>query len=137
MRIVLDKDSARSPATGLSRFCKPGMLVAACVVATATAGLLPSTAVAQVQATVDYLARMDADQDGRVSLVEYQDWMSYAFDAMDRNHDDVLSAAELPGGRGKQVTRSEHRSRLAAAFARQDRNGDGSLSTAELAAPPR
>jgi hypothetical protein len=51
---------------------------------------------AQVQASSDYLARMDADRDGRVSLSEYQDWLCYAFDAMDRNHDGVLVAAELP-----------------------------------------
>ncbi len=99
--------------------------------------LLPAGAIAQVRASGDYLARMDADHDGRVSLAEYQDWMSYAFDAMDRNHDEVLSASELPGGHGKPVTRAEHRARLAAAFSRQDRNGDGGLSAAELAAPPR
>ena len=80
---------------------------------------------------------MDADRDGRIALVEYQDWLCYAFDAMDRNHDGVLSPAELPGGRGKPLTRDEHRSRLAAAFRRQDRNGDGFLDSRELAAPPR
>ena len=92
---------------------------------------------AQVQGSVDYLARMDTDHDGRVSLPEYQDWLSYAFDAMDRDRDGVLVAAELPGGRGRATTRSEHRARLAAAFGRQDRNGDGVLDARELAAPPR
>ena len=94
-------------------------------------------ALAQVHVTGDYLARMDADRDGRIALVEYQDWLSYAFDAMDRNHDGLLSPGELPGGRGKQVARSEHRARLAAAFARQDRNRNGFLDAGELAAPPR
>ena len=94
-------------------------------------------ALAQVHATDDYLARMDADHDGRIALVEYQDWLSYAFDAMDRNHDGLLSPAELPGGRGQPVTRSEHRARLAAAFDRQDRNHDGFLDARELATPPR
>ena len=94
-------------------------------------------ALAQVRVTGDYLARMDADRDGRIDLVEYQDWLSYAFDAMDRNHDGLLSLAELPGGRGKPVARSEHRARLATAFARQDRNRDGVLDAGELAAPPR
>jgi len=94
-------------------------------------------ALAQVVATNDYLARMDADHDGRVSLVEYQDWLSYAFDAMDADHDGVLAPAEQPGGRGKPITRDAHRARLADAFSRQDKNHDGMLSAAELAAPPR
>lgn len=92
---------------------------------------------AQVRHSDDYLARMDADGDGRVSLPEYQDWMSYAFDAMDRDHDGVLATAELPGGRGHALTRAEHRARLAAVFARQDRNADRALDARELAAPPR
>ena len=40
---------------------------------------LPCAVRAQVTATGDYLARMDSDRDGRVSLAEYQAWMSYAF----------------------------------------------------------
>ena len=96
-----------------------------------------ATAHAQVTASADYLARMDADRDGRVSLVEYQDWLSYAFDAMDADHDGTLAPAEQPGGRGKPITRDAHRARLAEAFARQDKNHDGTLGAAELAAPPR
>ncbi|MCY7353704.1 MAG: hypothetical protein LH470_01215 [Lysobacter sp.] len=96
-----------------------------------------SSAVAQVTATSDYVTRMDADRDGRVALVEYQDWLSYAFDAMDRNRDGILLPSELPGGRGKPVTRVEHRAKLAATFLRQDANRDGSLSAKELAAPPQ
>ncbi|MCI4569214.1 hypothetical protein [Lysobacter sp. CFH 32150] len=99
--------------------------------------LLPLIAAAQVTQTSDYLARMDADGDGRVALVEYQDWMSYAFDAMDRNRDSILAAEELPGGRGQPVTREAHRARLAETFKRQDGNRDGFLSTKELAAPPQ
>ena len=90
-----------------------------------------------VHATADYLARMDADRDGRVSLAEYQAWMGYGFDAMDRDHDGVLSAAELPGRRGgAPLARDAHRARLAANFARQDHDHDGFLNARELAAPP-
>ena len=92
---------------------------------------------AQVRDAGGYLARMDADGDGRVSLAEYQAWMGYGFDAMDRDHDGVLSPPELPGGRGAPLTRDAHRARLAAAFARQDRSRDGFLDATELAAPPR
>ncbi len=92
---------------------------------------------AQVAATSDYLARMDSDGDGRVGLVEYQDWMSYAFDARDLDRDRVLSADELPGGKGQPITREQHRERLAATFAKQDLDRDGFLSARELSAPPQ
>lgn len=98
---------------------------------------LPLLAAAQVNGTNDYLERMDADRDGRVSQAEFLDWMSYAFDARDRNRDGVLSADELPGGKGAAITRATHRERLAATFRKQDRNGDGFLDTRELAAPPQ
>lgn len=96
---------------------------------------------AQVVRASDYLARMDVDGDGRVSLTEYQDWLSYAFDDMDRNRDGVLTPDELPGGKpargpGRTITRAEHRARLASAFNRQDANRDGHLDASELAAPP-
>lgn len=97
----------------------------------------PAPAPAPPQCSGDYLARMDADGDGRVSLVEYQDWLSYAFDGMDRDHDGVLSAAEQPGGRGQPLTREEHRARLAERFRRQDVDRSGFLDEKELAAPPQ
>ena len=99
--------------------------------------LLPLAATAQVTATADYLERMDADGDGRVALPEYQDWLTYAFDGMDRDRDGVLVAAELPGGLGDAVTRVAHRERLALRFAKQDANRDGYLDARELAAPPQ
>ena len=100
--------------------------------------LLPAAAQAQqVQRAGDYLARMDADGDGRVSPLEYQDWMSYAFDGMDGDRDGILQPHEQPGGRGQPITRAEHRKRLAERFARQDANRDGFLDARELAAPPR
>ena len=99
--------------------------------------LLPATCVAQVNATSDYLARMDGDGDGRISQIEYLDWMSYAFDARDLNRDGVLAAVELPGGKGQAITRQQHRERLAATFAKQDIDKNGYLSAKELAAPPQ
>lgn len=99
--------------------------------------LLPAMAFAQVTATSEYLQRMDSDGDGRVSQGEYLDWMSYAFDARDANHDAVLSPHELPGGKGRALTRQQHRERLADTFRKQDVNRDGFLSARELAAPPQ
>ena len=98
---------------------------------------LSFSAAAQLRGSGDYLQRMDTDNDGRVSLTEYQAWMGYAFARMDRDRDGVLTAAELPGGRGRTVTLAAHREALAAAFRRQDRNGDGFLDARELAAPPQ
>ena len=103
---------------------------------------LPAMASAQVQRTdaasiENYLSKMDADRDGRVSLVEYQDWLTYAFDGMDRDRDGVLSAAEQPGGKGQPLTREQHRARLAERFRKQDANRDGYLNARELAAPPQ
>lgn len=99
--------------------------------------LSPVFAQAQVQRTGDYLSRMDADGDGKVSLSEYQDWLTYAFDGMDRDRDGVLSPVEQPGGKGQPITREQHRARLAERFRKQDVNRDGFLSARELAAPPR
>ena len=98
---------------------------------------LPLAAPAQVQRSADYLARMDANGDGRVSLVEYQDWLSYAFDGMDRDCDGVLATNEQPGGKGAPSTREQHRARLAERFRKQDVNRDGFLDAKELSAPPQ
>jgi len=89
------------------------------------------------QGSGDYLARMDTDRSGKVSLLEYQDWLSYAFDGMDRNRDGVLAPEEQPGGRGKPITRETHRARVAERFKRQDIDRSGELDARELAAPPQ
>lgn len=99
--------------------------------------MLPIPGPAQVSRTSEYLDRMDRDHDGRVSLAEYQAWMGYAFEQMDRDGNGTLVADELPGGRGKPVSLVAHREALAAAFRRQDINRDGVLDARELAAPPQ
>ena len=124
-------DSARRPAEFGSR----SHALRALVVGVGL--LLAVPAASQVSATRDYLQRMDTDGNGRVSLSEYQAWMGYAFERMDRNGDGMLTPDELPGGRGKPVSLVAHRAALAATFARQDRNRDGALDARELAAPPQ
>lgn len=110
---------------------------AALVLLAALGGAIGAAGAQAVDSTGSYLQRMDRDGDGRVSLDEYLAWMSYAFDARDLDHDGVLSPAELPGGRGKPITRAQHQATLTARFRKQDSNGDGYLSAKELAAPPR
>ena len=103
----------------------------------APAASAPEKNLGAVDASTDYLARMDGDRDGRVSLAEYQAWMGYAFERMDRNGDGLLTADELPGGKGRTVSLAEHRESLAAMFRRQDADRDGFLDAKELSAPPR
>ena len=97
----------------------------------------PAAPVTAPQGTGDYLSRMDADGDRRISLLEYQEWLTYAFDGMDRNRDGVLTPDELPGGKGQAITREVHRARLAERFRRQDANRDGFLDARVLSGPPR
>lgn len=99
-------------------------------------GSISAPANAQVQHTREYLAKMDENGDGKVSSAEYLHWMSYAFDAMDRNADGVLAPDELPGGKGKAITRAAYLAQLTERFHKQDVNRDGFLSAKELAAPP-
>lgn len=97
--------------------------------------LLSSGASAQSQN--DYLASFDADGDKRVSLVEFQRAMSWAFEQMDKNGDGILSPEEQLVPKAKTFTLKEHHDRLAIQFGKQDKNKDGFLSAKELAAPPQ
>lgn len=115
-------------------FCKPGA-------GWSWLGLMLLLASPQVLAQssrADYLRHFDANGDGRVSLREYQDYMSRGFRGMDRNRDGVLAAHELPVGahwRGP-VTLEAHLRSLARTFDLLDVNNDGYLDAVELTAPP-
>lgn len=89
--------------------------------------------------TSEYLARMDADHDGRVSVDEYQQYMSLGFERMDANDDGVVDASERPPSprNRKPMTLARHQHNLAEVFYRQDIDDDGYLDARELAAPPR
>jgi Ca2+-binding EF-hand superfamily protein len=97
-------------------------------------GLAAPRAVAQSQSV--YFNNADLDDDGRLSLVEFQDWMSYAFKRMDANRDGVLAPSEQLVNNAKTITLADHHARLAGQFKRQDKNGDGFLSPREFLAPP-
>lgn len=103
---------------------------AALIAAFALAAGLPDT-------PADYLARMDLDDDGRIDLGEYRDYMSRGFRHRDGDGNGVLEGDELPVPGARTVRLSDHLDSLEAAFLRQDVDGDGRLDVRELAAPPR
>ena len=109
------------------------------LIAIAAAGLAGGVVVsgAMAQTTADFVARMDADGDRRVSLAEYTEHLSYAFRRMDADGNGVLEPSEQLVPNAKRLTRDEHHANLAAMFRRQDTSRDGFLSASELAAPPR
>jgi len=103
--------------------------------ATLLASLLAiGPAYAQTQSS--YFNAVDTDRDGRISLAEFQERMSWAFHQMDRNRDQVLSPDEQLVPNAPTLTLAEHHRRLAEQFRRQDKNKDGSLSPREFLAPP-
>lgn len=90
----------------------------------------------QAQSSSDYFAAVDLDSDGRVSLLEFQERMGWAFRQMDRNADGTLSPDEQLVPNAPTLSLTEHRRRLAEQFARQDKDHDGWLSRREFLAPP-
>lgn len=85
----------------------------------------------------DYLARFDSDGDRRVSLAEYQAYLSRGFTRMDRNRDGRIDESEWPQPGNRALTWDAHQRNLAATFRRQDVNADHFLDLIELTAPPR
>lgn len=114
---------------------------AACIAGCMMAGMLAATLPpATARDRGEYFAGIDRDGDGRISLAEFQDYMSRGFRAMDRNGDGILQDHELPEGvvlrPGQPRTLSALLANLERAFHRMDRDGSGWLSEAELLAPP-
>lgn len=88
------------------------------------------------QSQSSYFNAVDTDHDGRISLPEFQERMSWAFRQMDLNADQVLDPEEQLVPNAPTLTLTELHRRLAAQYRRQDKNQDGSLSPREFLAPP-
>ena len=99
--------------------------------------LLAACPVHAQDSRADYLRRFDSNADGRVSEAEYVAYMSRGFERLDLNHDGVLEAGELPGGRGKPITLRAYQANLRRQFHRLDGHHHGYLNARELTAPPR
>ncbi|MEO8160624.1 MAG: hypothetical protein ABI588_04325 [Arenimonas sp.] len=91
---------------------------------------------AAAQSSSSYFDAVDTDHDGRISLAEYQDRLSYAFRQMDRNGDGVVEESEQLVPRAPRLTLAQLHEQLAGQFRRQDKNHDGALSPREFLAPP-
>lgn len=98
--------------------------------------LLCASAPTSAQSRAGYFGSADGDHDGRLSLAEFQDWMSYAFRRMDGNRDNVLDPGEQHVPNATRLTLEELHARQAEQFRRQDKNRDGFLSEQEFLAPP-
>ncbi|MEO7251267.1 MAG: hypothetical protein ABIW30_01525 [Arenimonas sp.] len=95
-----------------------------------------ATATCYAQSQSSYFAAVDTDHDGRISLAEFQERMSWAFRQMDHNGDQILTRDEQLVPNAATLSLGELHRRLAAQFRRQDRNHDGTLSPREFLAPP-
>ena len=92
---------------------------------------------ASAQNREQYFAGIDSNGSGGVSIAEFQDWMAYAFNHIDKNANDVIDVEEALVPKMAGVTRARHQANIAAQFRRQDRNKNGELSMLELTAPPQ
>lgn len=101
------------------------------------AALLLASGGAALADAGDYFRAVDLDGDGRLSLAEFLERMSYAFHQRDADGDGVLAPHEQHAPGARAITLDEHRARFATQFLRQDADGDGYLSPAEFLAPPR
>lgn len=92
---------------------------------------------AYAQSREQYFANIDSNGNGGVSIAEFQEWMAYAFNRIDKNANNIIDADEALVPKMAGVTRAQHQANIAAQFRRQDRNKNGELSMLELTAPPQ
>ena len=92
---------------------------------------------ASAQSREQYFSRIDSNRNGGVSLTEFQDWMSYSFNRIDKNGNNVIDPDEALVPKMAGVTRTRHLANISAQFRLQDRNKSGELSMLELTAPPQ
>ncbi len=105
------------------------------------AGAIRLRATELARSPAELLQRFDSNHDGRVTLYEYQRYLSRGFEAMDRNRDGIVAAEELPDGTRYHERRALDLTTLEQRFARQfhalDHDRNGSLDLKELNQPPQ
>ena len=83
-----------------------------------------------------YFEVVDTDRDGRISLPEYLDRMTWAFRREHAIAVRIHAPEEQLAPNSPRLTRADLEARLQGQFRRQDRNRDGTLDPAEFLAPP-
>ncbi len=107
------------------------MMIAGGAAALALTAVIGGVAVAQQAPAERSAARADADRDGRITQAEFVQARVQRLTAMDANNDGSVTAEERAAG--KQAQRAE---RVAARFDRLDTDRNGSISRAEFEARP-
>lgn len=106
-------------------------MIAASAAALALTAVIGGVAVAQQAPAESPAASADADRDGRITQAEFVQARVQRLTAMDANNDGSVTAEERAAA--KQAKRAE---RMAARFDRLDTDGNGSISRAEFDARP-
>jgi Ca2+-binding EF-hand superfamily protein len=76
--------------------------------------------------------RIDADKDGKITLVEMEEWRTTAIFRLDADEDGKVTRAEVDGAMAKQAEKTGKTRDSSQFFGRFDLNGDGSIDHDEL-----
>ena len=101
-------------------------------IAAASAALLAAPAALAHKNATEF-QRMDGNNDGVVSSSEHEAYARTAFNAIDTNHDDNITADELDAAEGKVSRHASGPTEMssAARIRRRDTNADGIISRSE------
>lgn len=108
------------------------MMIAGGAAAIALTAVIGGVAVAQQAPTERPAARADADRDGRITQAEFVQARVQRLTAMDADNDGSVTAEERAAGK-----QAQHAERMAARFDRLDTDRDGSISRTEFEARPQ
>jgi len=111
---------------------RPRFISVAFAIAASSAALLAAPSAFAAQNATEF-QRMDGNNDGVVSSSEHEAYARKAFNAIDSNHDDNVTADELDAAEGKVSRHASGPTEIssAARIRRRDTNADGIISRSE------